>query len=113
VGSARNKKPTFGQAVIALRREQGLNQRELAARIQREDGAGTISPQYLSDIEHDRRSPSSDHMMEEIARALQADTAFLSFLAGQLPAELRDIQLDPMRLRAAIAAFQKAARVRP
>lgn len=101
-------KPSFGQAVTTLRRRRGLNQKELAARIQREDGA-TISPTYLNDIEHDRRSPSGDHLIRQIALALRTDEGFLSFIAGQLPAEIRDLPLDEARLRKAIAAFRRAA----
>ena len=94
--------------MTTLRRRQGLNQKALAAQIRREDG-GTISAQYLNDIEHDRRSPSSDHLIEQMARALNADPAFLTFIAGTLPAEIRHLPLDEERLRRAIAAFRKEA----
>jgi len=103
-----SKKPTFGQAVTNLRRKRGLNQRELADRIKREDG-GAISAQYLSDIEHDRRSPSSDHLIRQMADALDADPSFLAFVAGTLPPEIRDLALDEERLRRAIDAFRKEA----
>lgn len=103
------RKATFGQAISALRRDQGLNQKELASRIQREDGA-CISAQYLNDIEHDRRNPSSDHLIRQMATALHADPSFLSFMAGQLPPEIRDLPLDEARLRRALAAFRQEAR---
>ena len=58
---------TFGKYVSQTRKQLGLSQKQLAERIEREEG-GPISAQYLNDIEHDRRSPSSDHMMQEFAR---------------------------------------------
>lgn len=106
---AMSRKPTFGQAVTTLRRQQGLNQRELAARIRRESG-GSISTTYLNDIEHDRRTPSSDHLIHQMAAALDTDPAFLTFIAGTLPVEIRDLPLDEERLRRAIDAFLREAR---
>lgn len=99
------RKPTFGQALVNLRRERGLNQKQLAGRVQREDGSA-ISPSYLNDIEHDRRNPSSDHLIQQFASALDTDPSFLTFLAGQLPAEIRDLPLTQEELRAAIDAFR-------
>ena len=60
---------TFGSYISQQRRARGLSQKQLAEEIRREEG-GPISPQYLNDIEHDRRSPSSDHMINEFARVL-------------------------------------------
>jgi transcriptional regulator with XRE-family HTH domain len=102
------RKPTFGQAVTTLRRERGMNQKELAARIRRETGA-PISATYLNDIEHDRRSPSSDHLIHQMADALGTTPSFLTFIAGTLPVEIRDLPLDEERLRRAIEAFRREA----
>jgi hypothetical protein len=33
----------------------------------KEEGGGSISPQYLNDIEHDRRSPSSGHQLRQFS----------------------------------------------
>jgi transcriptional regulator with XRE-family HTH domain len=101
-------KPTFGQALIALRRERGMNQKSLAESIRREDGS-TISASYLNDIEHDRRSPTNDHLIGEMARALGVDEGFLTFIAGQLPKEIRHLPLDQERLKRAIKAFRREA----
>ena len=60
---------TFGRAIAKARKKKGLSQKELAALIEREAGA-PISPQYLNDIEHDRRSPSSDHLVSQFAEDL-------------------------------------------
>jgi transcriptional regulator with XRE-family HTH domain len=110
VVATKGKKRSLGETIVALRRESGLNQKDLAARIRREDGSVGISAQYLNDIEHDRRTPMGDHLIRELAKALRADSSFLAFLAGQLPAEIRDVDVDPVRLKVALAAFRRAAK---
>ena len=50
---------TFGGAISEARKAKGWALKDLASRVLREDKEA-ISPQYLNDIEHDRRSPSSD-----------------------------------------------------
>ncbi len=75
---------TFRRVVANTRKEKGLSQKELAARIKREDGA-PISSQYLNDIEHDRRSPSSDQLVKQFAEVLDIDLDYLYYLAPPLP----------------------------
>jgi len=60
---------TFGGTVSEARRRRNLNQRQLAARVIKEDGR-PISPQYLNDFEHERRTLSSGHLIEQVAEAL-------------------------------------------
>ena len=60
---------TFGETIAGARKDKGVSQRELAMRIVKEDGAA-ISPQYLNDIERDRRNPPGDHLLEQLAREL-------------------------------------------
>ena len=98
---------TFGATITGLRKRRGLNQRDLAARIQKEDG-GSISQQYLADIENGRRNPSGDHIITQLATALEEDPAFLAYVAGQLPNEVRDLTTDPQRFRAALEKFREA-----
>ena len=81
---------TFGQVIVRKRKLLNLSQRELASRILREDGA-PISPAYLNDIEHDRRSPASEHMVGEFARVLGEDEAWLTYLVGRFPYDLRGL----------------------
>lgn len=109
VVSQRKKKQSLGEIIVELRRKSGLNQKDLASKIRREDGRIGISAQYLNDIEHDRRTPSGDHLLRELAKALNADPSFLAFLAGQLPPEIREVDIDPKRLKIALAAFRQAA----
>ena len=54
---------TFGRAISNARKAKGWALKDLAAKVLREDEVA-ISPQYLNDIEHDRRSPSSDRMVQ-------------------------------------------------
>jgi transcriptional regulator with XRE-family HTH domain len=72
------------------RKEKGLSQKELAAKILKEDGTA-ISPQYLNDIEHDRRSPTSDHLILQFAHVLEEDDGpgYLFVRAGRLPEGIR------------------------
>ena len=50
---------TFGTLISEARRAKGLSQKDLAAKVKKEDGQA-ISAQYLNDIEHDRRNPPSE-----------------------------------------------------
>ena len=60
---------TFGGAISEARKAKGWALKDLASRVLREDKEA-ISPQYLNDIEHDRRSPSSDRVVQQFADAL-------------------------------------------
>jgi transcriptional regulator with XRE-family HTH domain len=97
---------TFGQAVAHARKAQGLSQKDLAGRIHKEDGQA-ITPQYLNDIEHDRRSPSSDHMVKEFAAVLGQSPDYLSWLVGKLPADIRESKAAPEKVDQAFVAFRQ------
>jgi transcriptional regulator with XRE-family HTH domain len=97
---------TFGTHISSERKKQGLSQKQLAEQIEREEG-GAISPQYLNDIEHDRRSPSSDHMIQQFARVLHLSTDYLYYLAGRVPADVRQANLPPKTVEASFAAFRR------
>jgi len=99
-------KRTFGRTILDQRKELGLSQKELASRVKRDDGV-TISPQYLNDIEHDRRSPTGPHLIEQLAKALKLDAAYLSFLAGQFPEDVRRQTPDQERFNHAWQAFRR------
>jgi transcriptional regulator with XRE-family HTH domain len=47
---------TFGRVISEARKNRELSQKELAMLVRKEDG-NAISPQYLNDLERDRRSP--------------------------------------------------------
>lgn len=98
---------TFGQAISKARKDLGMSQKELAARVQKEDGSGSISPQYLNDIEHDRRNPTSGHLIGQFASILNIPEDYLFALAGRLPDDLRSQATDPDKVVAAFANFRK------
>ena len=98
---------TFGGVIAAERKKAGLSQKQLAEAIQREEG-GSISPQYLNDIEHDRRSPSSDHMIKEFARVLKLSENYLYYLAGRLPAQVRRSGVTSSEVDRWVAAFRRS-----
>lgn len=98
---------TFGQAISNARKALGLSQKELAARVLKEEGGGSISPQYLNDIEHDRRSPTSDHLIRQFATVLEVDEGYLFVLGGKIPDELRRAANDQDKIVAAFTNFRK------
>lgn len=97
---------TFGGAISDARKAKGWALKDLAAKVLREDGE-PISPQYLNDIEHDRRSPSSDHMVQQFADALGIDRNYLYYLAGRWPKDLRDKNLTPQQVSEVMVAFRR------
>lgn len=75
---------TFGQVIAERRKELGLTLREATSLFTKEDGE-PISHQYLSDLENDRRSPPSDHLIEAIAKAYNLSATYLYLKARRLP----------------------------
>ena len=80
---------TFGRAIVLARRAKGISQKDLAALIQKDDNLGPISPPYLNDIEHDRRNPTSDHLIRQFSKVLGEDEGYLFVLAGKIPNDVR------------------------
>lgn len=75
---------TFGGLMSSARKEKQLSQRDLAALIIKEDGT-PITAAYVNDIEHGNRHPSSHHMIEQFARALDVESEVLYFLIDRIP----------------------------
>lgn len=73
---------TLGTVIAAARKAKGYSQKELAERV-------VLSPQYLNDIEHDRRMPSSAQFVTQVAKVLSLDADYLAFLADTWPESLR------------------------
>lgn len=101
---------TFGQAISKARKGLGLSQKELAARVMKEEGGGSISPQYLNDIEHDRRSPSSGHLIRQFSSILNIPEDYLFALAGRLPDDMRLEAANPDKVVKAFANFRRTLR---
>ena len=99
---------TFGQIIAEARKKLGLSQKELALRIKKEDGA-PISPQYLNDIERDRRNPPSEYLIAQFAKELRLAKDFLILAAGTLPNELAQkvSGSDPAKVERALQAFRR------
>ncbi len=97
---------TFAKMISDARKQAGLSQKELTARIVKEDGT-PISPQYLNDLEHDRRNPPGTHMLKQFAEVLAIDYDELSFAANQYPEDWTAQQHSPEKIRAAFQAFRK------
>jgi transcriptional regulator with XRE-family HTH domain len=70
----------LGDVINKARRAQRWSLRQLAEKIKKEAGT-PISPQYLNDIELNRRSPST-HVLRELARELALDPDRLLMLVG-------------------------------
>lgn len=98
---------TFGQCVAEARKKANLSQKELAAKVLKEDGK-PISPQYLNDIEYDRRNPSSERLIEQFAKVLKIPPEVLYYAAGELPSDVRGVKADKERVVRAYSAFRKA-----
>jgi len=98
---------TFGQAVSKARKAKGLSQKELAALVVKDEDGGAISPQYLNDIEHDRRSPTSDHLIKQFAKILGEDEGYLFVLAGKFPDDLRKKAKNRDQIVTSFANFRK------
>jgi len=96
----------FGEVISSARKQQGLSQKDLAARIRKEDGE-PISPQYLNDLERNRRNPPSQHLLKQFASELRLSEDYLYFLARQLPDDVFEDTHEPERVQAAFTAFRK------
>lgn len=99
---------TFGETILEARKEKMISQKDLASMVEKEDGE-PISQQYLSDIEHNRRVPSSDHLIKQFADALDLDAEVLATRAGELPEDVRKETpaKDEKQIKAAWQAFRR------
>lgn len=95
----------FGDLISERRKELGWSQKELAEKVIKEDGK-PISPQYLNDLERNRRDAPSDYLIEAFASVLSLDKAILFYSAGEFAPEFRD-RKDLEVVEKAIAAFRR------
>jgi transcriptional regulator with XRE-family HTH domain len=101
---------TFGQAVAEARRKKQLSQKQLAGVILKEDG-NPISPQYLNDIERDRRNPPGEHFINQFARVLGVPEEYFYFLANEIPPKYRQASPhNPLQVKEAFKAFARSYR---
>jgi transcriptional regulator with XRE-family HTH domain len=104
---------TFGQIIAEARKALGISQKDLAAKIRKEDGE-TISPQYLNDIEHDRRNPPSEFIIEQFAKHLKLSREHLIAAAGLWPTDIREklAGASPEKVEEMFRAFRKVLKER-
>lgn len=98
---------TFGACIAEARKGLKMSQKELAERIFLEEEGKAISPQYLNDIERDRRNPTSDHLIQQFAKVLKIDANYLHYLVGKVPDDIRQMNLSADEVKAAFMAFRK------
>ena len=100
---------SFGSAVASARKKMGWSQKELAAKIIKEEDQAPITPQYLNDIEHNRRSPTSNHLVKQFARVLDIDADVLFAIIGMLPEKERKLvsKSNPAAVGEALIAFRR------
>lgn len=98
---------SLGEVISRKRKALRLSQRELADRIKKEDGEA-ITPQYLNDIERDRRTPSSDYLMEQFAAALSVDKEYLLKFAGKYPEDIAKAPVTEVDFTRALTAFRQS-----
>lgn len=99
---------TFGTTVSEARKALGLSQKQLASQIIKEDGE-PISPQYLNDIERDRRNAPSQHFILEFARVLKLSADYLFALAQSWPQDIAEkmSKSSPEEVQKAFVAFRR------
>ncbi len=93
--------------MIAVRRKElKLSQKDVAARVKKENGV-VISVQYLNDMEHGRRRPPSDLLIRQIARILKLPLDALYFAAARFPPDIKIDKVGPEKAAAAYKAFRR------
>mgnify|MGYP001618326980 CR=1 FL=1 len=105
----RGAKHTLGAVIAKARKDDSRNWtlQELAEKVKKKDGT-SVTPQYLNDIEHDRRTPSEE-VIAALARALDLDGDMLRLFAGQQPKEVKSyLEKNPVAAEVVAKAFRKA-----
>jgi transcriptional regulator with XRE-family HTH domain len=101
---------TFGQALVEARKKKQLSQKQLASMIMKDDGS-PISPQYLNDIERDRRNPPGENIINQFAKILELPEEYLYFLANEIPPKYRHTTPhSPLQVQQAFEAFARSYR---
>jgi transcriptional regulator with XRE-family HTH domain len=104
IGIMRGMK-TFGQVITEARKKRGLTQKEVASRLRREDGR-LVLPPYLNDLEHDRRYPPENAVIEQLAKILNISADVLYFYAKRLPKDI-ERDADDRQVEEAYRAFRQ------
>src|SRR5882757_6314825 len=98
---------TFGTILAEARKTAGKSQKEIASLVKKEDGQ-PISPQYLNDIERDRRNPPSEFIIVQLATLLNVPKDILCAAAGTFPSDLMKFAAShPEKAEQAFQAFRR------
>ena len=77
---------TFGEFLREERRKKSWSLKELGERLESTRGEGGVSPQYLNDLEHGRRNPSEE-LIVQFAKLFHAELETLQAMTQRgLPA---------------------------
>lgn len=103
---------TLGSVIARARKASSLSQKELALKIKVTDDNGSrpISPQYLNDIERDRRVPTSAELIDQFATVLSLDEDYLYFLAGRWPENIRESIKTAEEFSQSMLAFRSSGK---
>jgi transcriptional regulator with XRE-family HTH domain len=96
---------SFGRRIAKRRKELGFSLKDVSDRVKKEDGE-SISPQYLNDIEHDRRQPDSERLIDQLALALKLPAEVLYYEAGKLGDSTKARKASEKQIVAAYKAFR-------
>lgn len=101
---------TFGQTITNARKTRQMSQKQLASMIIKDDGK-PISPQYLNDIERDRRNPPGDYLINQFAKILEIPEEYLFFIVHEIPPKYRQsAPVNPAIVQEAFEAFARSYR---
>jgi transcriptional regulator with XRE-family HTH domain len=104
-GEGRKRVRTFGELIARRRKELGLTQIELGARIKGRSGK-PVSQKRITDIEHDRFGVPRAPVLKQLARALKLDVDVLYFWGRQIPPDVRAEGLSEEAIQEAWRAFR-------
>src|SRR5258706_14714156 len=90
---------TLGTLIGLYRRSLGLSEKTLAERL-------GISPQYLNDIEMERRTPHKPELIDKLSAELGVSADIFYFCIGKLPPDINEDYHSPDAIVAAFNAMR-------
>lgn len=97
---------SFGQIIALARKQTGLSQKDLAGQIKKSSGS-PISPQYVNDLERDRRNPPPEPLIGQLAQVLGIPQEVLYYHAGRLLPDMVKFEAQEHVIVEAYAAFRR------
>jgi len=105
------KEKTLGEIIAEARKAKPWSLRQLGEALGKlRPGSKAVSPQFLNDLEQNRRTPSDD-MIALLAKVLDLDTDVLRAAAGATPTEVVDyLKTNPEAGTESVARLFRRAR---